>query len=75
LLKAAAELLPTFSAAPKTCQAQNYENPRQSSTFAWRMSYAPTAILESGIEKALATCRGFSFIARRKRITRYITNI
>jgi hypothetical protein len=30
----------------------NGENPRQSSTFVWRMSYAPAAILKSSMEKA-----------------------
>ncbi len=49
---------------------QKRENPRQSSTFAWRISYAPTAILNTEKEKApaksgLFQCKSITRLIRR----------
>jgi hypothetical protein len=40
------------SLSAKPVKPQNHESPRQSSTFAWRISYPPTAILEAEKYKA-----------------------
>jgi hypothetical protein len=46
---------------------RNRKSPRESSTFAWRMSYAPTAILDVDHTKSLPRREAFSiqfFFAR-----------
>ncbi len=41
----------------------NTKNPRQSSTFAWRMSYAPTAILNTKIRESPGQTGAFAIKA------------
>jgi hypothetical protein len=44
----------------KPVKPPNHENPRQSSTFAWRMSYAPFATIDTEQRKAPAPTGAFS---------------